>query len=75
MSHSMSDSQRLEELESRLAFQDDAIQALTQTVAEQDGAILLLQQQLKTLVTRYQEMAFSMDQQAASTNERPPHYL
>ncbi len=74
MSHSMSDSQRLEELESRLAFQDDAIQALTQTVAEQDGAILLLQQQLKTLVTRYQEMAFSMDQQAAPANERPPHY-
>lgn len=66
---------RLDELESRMAFQDDVIENLNEVVARQDREILQLQRQLEELQARFREL----DESAAlagpaSGFETPPHY-
>ena len=66
---------RLEELESRLTFQDDLIENLNQVVARQDREIRQLQQEIAELKARFREL----DDAAPSTGspagfEVPPHY-
>ncbi|MEN8175587.1 MAG: SlyX family protein [Pseudomonadota bacterium] len=60
------------DLQTRLTFQEDAIDHLTRTVADQEGLIRKLQQQMQELYARLQELkTAAADPQAA---ERPPHY-
>ena len=69
----MSDS-RLEELESRLAFQDDVIESLNEVVARQDREILLLGQRLAALEAKFEEVADAAPGGASNGHEPPPHY-
>jgi SlyX protein len=66
---------RLEELESRAAFQDDLIERLNQVVARQDRELLSLRRRLEELEARLRELAEAADPAAApGGHEIPPHY-
>jgi SlyX protein len=64
-------SERVDALESRLAFQDDTIETLNRTVTEQWTKIDALTRQLLVLRERLQEAENQMPRPA---NEPPPHY-
>lgn len=62
---------RIVELESRLAFQDDTIQALNDALVEQQKLIERLQLHMQALAKRQEEVSpFSGAQEEAP----PPHY-
>ena len=68
----MSLEERVMELESRLAFQDDTLLALNDVIVEQQRVVDRLQLQLAALLKRYEEV---MGQYEASEEEAPPpHY-
>ncbi len=63
---------RLAELEVKLAFQDELLDALNATVARQQKEMELLQQQMRLL---YQQLRSSQpDNGAGGGHEIPPHY-
>jgi len=62
---------RIDTLEARLAFQDDAIETLNKTVTEQWAKIDALTRQLVHLNERLRE---TETQAPGAANERPPHY-
>ena len=64
-------SDRVDALESRLTFQDDAIETLNKAVTEQWTKIDALTRQLFLLNERLQEAETQMPRPA---NEPPPHY-
>ena len=75
MSDSGNSGDRLEELESRLAFQDDLVGQLNDVVVRQDRLIADLQLRLSNLEKRIEDLSES----AAATgdgagHEAPPHY-
>ena len=63
---------RIMELESRLAFQDDTIQALNDVLVEQQRVVERLQLQMSALLKRYEEMVGQY--QSAEEEAPPPHY-
>lgn len=64
---------RVTDLETRLAFQDDTIQALNDVLVEQQRLVERLQLQLAALAKRQEEMQGSLG--AADEDEAPPpHY-
>jgi SlyX protein len=66
---------RLEDLESRLAFQDDLVGQLNDGVARQDRQIADLQRRLSGLEKRIESLADSASEASAgSGHEVPPHY-
>ena len=66
---------RLDELESRLAFQDDLIESLNQVVARQDRELANLAQRVKDLEARLTDLAEAAGQPGGSAgHEVPPHY-
>ena len=66
---------RLDELESRLAFQDDALEILNETVARQDRELLRIELQLKTLADKLRDLVESSSVTGESSgHEPPPHY-
>jgi SlyX protein len=69
MSETLAD--RIDTLEARLTFQDDAIETLNKTVTEQWARIDALTRQLVVLKERLQEAEGQMPSPA---NEPPPHY-
>lgn len=63
---------RVTELETRLVFQDDTIQALNDVLVKQQQQVERLQLQMSALLKRYEEM---VGQYGASEEEAPPpHY-
>jgi len=62
---------RIDTLEARVTFQDDAIEALNKTITEQWTKIDALTRQLVLLNERLQEAETQMPGVA---NEPPPHY-
>lgn len=66
---------RLAEMEVKLAFQDELLDALNATVARQQKDMELLQQQMRLL---YQQLRQSQPDDSASglslRDELPPHY-
>jgi SlyX protein len=62
---------RIDTLEARLTFQDDAIETLNKTVTEQWAKIEALTRQLIALNERLKE---AEGQMPGPANEPPPHY-
>lgn len=67
-------SNRLDELESRLAFQDDLIESLNEVIARQDREIADMAGQIRDLFTRISEQAEKEAPEATAGHEIPPHY-
>lgn len=68
----MSLESRIMELESRLAFQDDTIQALSDELVEQHKRIERMQLQLTALARRQEELNGQVG--IAEDEAPPPHY-
>ncbi len=63
---------RLNELEAKLAFAEDMVETLNQTVIRQQGQLDLLQQQLRLL---HQQLQAALPDEARNLrDEIPPHY-
>ena len=65
---------RLDELEARLAFQDDLIESLNDIVARQNRELSLMAKRLAGLEERLQDLAASASGGEAAGHEVPPHY-
>ena len=66
--------QHIIDLQARLTFQEDLLQTLDATVAEQDQTIFLLRKQLKQWESRLDDISHSVDSTANVGSEKPPHY-
>lgn len=64
--------ERINELESRLAFQDDTIQALNDELVVQQRLIERLQMQVAALAKRQDEVSSQF--RLAESEAPPPHY-
>jgi len=66
---------RLEELESRLAFQDDLIESLNEIIVRQDRDLVRLEQVVKLLDKKVNDLGDSgVLPGSSSDHEVPPHY-
>ena len=63
---------RVMDLESRLAFQDDTIQALNDVLVAQQNAVDRLQMQIAALLKRQEEMGGQFE--SSEEEAPPPHY-
>ncbi|KGS15824.1 MULTISPECIES: SlyX family protein [Pseudomonas syringae group] len=68
----MSLEDRVMELESRMAFQDDTIQALNDVLIKQQRELEHLQQQMAAMLKRQEEMGSQFD--TFEEDAPPPHY-
>ncbi|MDB6145458.1 MAG: hypothetical protein JWP80_4502 [Pseudomonas sp.] len=68
----MSLEQRITELESRQAFQDDTIQSLNDVLVTQQRTVERLQLQMAALLKRQEEMGSQFD--TFEEEAPPPHY-
>ena len=67
--------QQLHEVQSQLAFQEDALESLNNAMAAQQTEILVLRRQLELLKQRQDDqVAGSGTAGADNANEKPPHY-
>ncbi|WP_079201309.1 SlyX family protein [Pseudomonas sp. CC6-YY-74] len=64
--------QRITDLESRLAFQDDTIQTLNDVLVAQQRELERLQLQVAALARRQEEVGGQLD--SAEEEAPPPHY-
>lgn len=64
---------RMDELEMRLAFQDDTIEALNEVVSRQEMMLEKLQRSLELVARRQADLAASMPGDAED-DQPPPHY-
>jgi SlyX protein len=71
MSELKSLTERVDALEARIAYQDDTIETLNETIAAQWKQVDALTRQLAALNDRVQE---AEAQAPGPANERPPHY-
>ncbi len=60
------------ELETKIAFQEDMIQALNSTLAEQQQELIELKRDIEELQVQLRNLAPSLS--SAVTDETPPHY-
>ena len=67
-------SARIDELESRLAFQDDLIESLNETVTRQDLDLARLTLRLQDLAARINDIGNAAAVVPSSYSEIPPHY-
>ena len=63
--------ERVDALEARVAYQDDTIETLNQTITAQWKQIDVLTRQVAALNDRLQE---AESRSPGALNERPPHY-
>jgi SlyX protein len=68
----MSVEDRVTELETRLAFQDDTIQALNDVLVVQQRTLERMQRQVAALIKRQDEMGGQFE--ASEEDAPPPHY-
>lgn len=66
--------EQIVDLQARVAFQEDLIQALNTTVAEQDQALTALKLRLQRWESKLDDLAYSVESSGGPTNEKPPHY-
>lgn len=67
--------ERIDELESRLAFQEDLIESLNKVIARHDRDIASMSRQLRDLLARVSDLAEAgAGSGNSSEHEVPPHY-
>jgi len=64
---------RLEEIENKLAFQEDVVEQLNRIIADQNASLLKLERQLRLMAERLTALQPSMIA-APSEETPPPHY-
>ncbi len=64
---------RLDELEMRVAFQDETIEVLNEAVSRQEMMLAKLQRSLELVARRQADLAASMPGDAED-DQPPPHY-
>jgi len=67
------DNQRLIDIETKLAYQEDLVQELNKTVHSQQLKLDQLEEALKSLTLRYNSLAEQGDAEHP-VDEKPPHY-
>lgn len=67
------DEQRIIEIETRLAYQEQTLNELNQVMTDQQAQLTRLERSAETLSARLQAMAES-DGGSDQGDERPPHY-
>ncbi|WP_347331935.1 SlyX family protein [Marinimicrobium locisalis] len=73
----MSEQRDWEDIQSRLAFQEQAVSELSDVVARQAEQIDRLEQQLRALAGKYRDLRDTLEEGPGGgnpVNERPPHY-
>ena len=65
--------ERIDDLEAKMAFQDDTIQALNDMVGKQQLELDTLRRAVELLAARQADLAASLPVEAAD-DEPPPHY-
>lgn len=69
------DRSRLDELESRMAFQDDLIESLNRVIARQDRELAELTRRIEELETRLADVLAAAGMPGGpGGHEVPPHY-
>jgi SlyX protein len=68
--------QQMTEMQSQLAFQEDAVRSLDEALAQQQQELLLLRRQLELLRQRQQDDAAHNEAGSAGVpaDDKPPHY-
>ena len=66
--------ERVTDLESRLAFQDDTLQTLNEVVFAQQRLLERLEMQVKALARRQEELLSQLGQPGETEDAPPPHY-
>ena len=69
----MADEDRIISIETKIAFLEDLVQSLNDTVVSQQLAIFALEEQYKNLVQRLASISQSSGEET-NLDERPPHY-
>ncbi len=62
------------EIETKLSFQEDAIQALNDVVCRQQRQIEQLEAAMKLLIDRYRQFSETQPPGNGPADEKPPHY-
>jgi SlyX protein len=63
------------ELQMRIAYQEDALEQLSDVIAKQDIDIIQLKQQIRLLIQRVEDVArLPGEEGGVIVDERPPHY-
>lgn len=68
------DEQRLEELEVKLAYQEDLVQSLNLRIYEQQKEIDQLKEMNGLVMNRLQNLSDRMEDRNDPKDEKPPHY-
>jgi SlyX protein len=66
--------ERLENIETKISFQEDLIEELNKTVYQQQQKLDQLEEICRALARHVQALAEAGNEGKASANERPPHY-
>ncbi|WP_444885143.1 SlyX family protein [Microbulbifer sp. PSTR4-B] len=66
--------ERIDELETRLAFQEDTISQLNDVIARQDADIRSVVARMRELGEKYSALTFEMQAGGKQVDEKPPHY-
>lgn len=64
----------IDDIQSRLAFQEDTLAELNAVIARQDRQIQELAAALKSLAKKYDDLVFEREQSQGLLDEKPPHY-
>ncbi|HKB59198.1 MAG TPA: SlyX family protein [Gallionellaceae bacterium] len=72
-SHAMSE-ERLVNIETKIAFQEDVIEELNKTIYQQQKKLERLEATCEALARHLSSLAESVNEIAPGGNERPPHY-
>lgn len=65
---------RLVEIETKLAFQEDAIHCLNDEICRQQKRIDQLEATARLLIDRLRQLSQGIESAATPADEKPPHY-
>ncbi|MCK0536796.1 SlyX family protein [Alcanivorax quisquiliarum] len=68
------DEQRLIDIETKLAYQEDLLLTLNEIVATQQQQIDQLEQVCRSLIGHIKDMSYQLRDQRGTEHELPPHY-